>query len=163
MSYPPVPQQPAPQHPPQTGGPAYPPASQPGYPAAPTPPGYGATPAQPGYPAPSAPPARRGNPAGLVAAILVGASLALQLIQSVSMAAMFASPDFDPSFYGVVAAVFSVFQGLLAVAAVVLGAIGLAAGRRPKALSGIGLGGGAVVLFGILSGFLSTALIGAFA
>ena len=58
--------------------------------------------------------------------------------------------------------VFAVLQGLVAIAAIVLGAMGLAARDRPKALAGIGLGGGTVVLFGLLAGQLTTLLLFAF-
>jgi hypothetical protein len=138
-------------------------------------PGYGPGYGQPAFtpePAPgspwavaptAAPGARRRNPAGLIAAILVGVCIVLQIVQSVSGAAMFASRDFDNTFYAAVQGVFAVLQSIIALTAVILGGIGVAGRDKPKALAGVGLGGGAVVLFGVLTSYLMTALISAFA
>jgi hypothetical protein len=125
--------------------------------------------AVPGSPPPTGPhrpndprPVRRRNTPGLVAAILVGVTLAVQVISTIATAAIFASPGLDYAAYGVVAFAFAVVQGLIALGAVVFGGIGLSGGDRPKALAGIGLGGGAVVLVGILTAQLSTVLLSAF-
>jgi len=105
---------------------------------------------------------RPGNPAGLISVILVAAALALQLVSAVVSAAVLGSAAMRYDLYGLFTTVFAVLQGLVAIAAIVLGAMGLAARDRPKALAGIGLGGGTVVLFGLLAGQLTTLLLFAF-
>lgn len=124
---------------------------------------YPPQPPAPGSPfAPGPPAIRRRNTLGLVAAILVGACLVLEVIASISTTAIIASRDADYAAYGAVALLFSILEGLIATAAIVLGAIGLAGRDTPKALAGIGLGGGIAVLFGILVGQLTNALLIAF-
>jgi hypothetical protein len=95
----------------------------------------------------------------VVAVILVAAALAIQLGMTLVTASFIASTD-RSSFeaYGLVSTLLAVLQGLVSLAAVIVGAIGLAARDRPKGFAGIGLGGGAVLLFGVLLGQLSNVL-----
>jgi hypothetical protein len=127
----------------------------PGAPYAGTP--YAAAGFEPG-PAPARTP-RRGNPLGLVAALLVGLALVIQLTSSVVTAGLLSSYSGAYEAYGTTTLVFGVLQGLVGLAALVLGAIGLAARDRPKGLAGIGVGGGAVLLAGILLGQLTNLLL----
>ena len=102
---------------------------------------------------------RKKNPAGLVSVILVAAALGLQLVSSIGSAALISNAQAGYETYGLFIAVFAVLQGLVAIAAIVLGAIGLAARDRPRALAGIGLGGGSVILFGLVSSQLTSLLL----
>lgn len=103
-------------------------------------------------------PAKRGNPAGLVAVILVVANLLATIVsygvQAVIMRTSSSIPELELSNL-----TFSIIGGLLALGAVVLGAIGLAARGRPKALAGIGLGAGAFALVNMLTVILIVPLI----
>jgi hypothetical protein len=148
---PPVPSQPA--TPPPAGPAQY---VQPQYP-----PSYAQTP-HPAY-APAAAPAgpRTGNPLGVVSVILVGVLLVLDMIRAIASGALFAARAFEV--YSGVSLLFAVLQALVAAGALVLGAIALAAKGRPKALAGIGVGAGAVMLFGILMSWLGNNLVTAFA
>jgi hypothetical protein len=106
-----------------------------------------------------APDGRRRNRAGLSAAILVAIILVLQTISSFLSGAILRASSGSFELYATYTAATVIIQGLLAVAAIILGAIGLAARDRPKALAGMGLGGGIVVLWSILSGQLSNLLL----
>jgi hypothetical protein len=111
-------------------------------------PAYGSPAGAPtGVPGPAA---TRRNVPGLVSVILLGACLLLQLIQTVVQQSMIAAPDVSFEAVGLVSFVFTFVGGLLAIAAIVLGAIGLAGRDRPRALAGIGLGGGIVTVVSIL-------------
>lgn len=148
------PQQPAPSGQPQ-GGQSYGDHS-----GAPTPQQQWAA-AHPPQGSPADPGAKRGNPAGLFAAILVGVTMVIAILQTVVTATLITGTAPGYSLYGTVTMIIAVVQGLIALAAVVLGAIGLAQRGRPKALAGIGLGGGAVVLVQLLaSQLLNLMLIG---
>jgi hypothetical protein len=91
--------------------------------------------------------------------ILVGVILVLEAIGATAGGFFLSSADGSYELYGVFTSVLAVLNALLAIAAIVLGAIGLAARSRPKGLAGIGLGGGAVVLFGLLSSQLTNLVL----
>ncbi|MFG6444755.1 hypothetical protein ACFXQA_05730 [Microbacterium sp. P07] len=116
----------------------------------------------PPYPPSPAGPQRPGNTAGLISVVLVAASLAIQLVTSLVSAAIIGGADVRYDLFGAFTGFMAILQGLVGAAAVVVGGIGLAARERPKALAGIGLGGGAVVLFGLLASQLTTVLVFAF-
>jgi hypothetical protein len=97
----------------------------------------------------------RRNRAGLVAVILVAVIMVLQTISSFLGGTILRGSTGSIQAYAAFTGATVIIQGLLAVAAIILGAIGLAARDRPRALAGIGLGGGVVVLWSILSGQLS--------
>jgi hypothetical protein len=162
--YPAAPPQYAPQQQPQPAHPAapYPAGAQP----AGTPPQNPAATANYGgaYPphAPADPAKRRGNGVGVAAAILVALCLLMQLGATAITAGMIADQNVSYEAYGLITTAIAVVQGLVALAAVVLGAIGLARRDRPKGFAGIGFGGGAVVLVGILAGQLTNLLLLAF-
>lgn len=101
------------------------------------------------------------NPLGLVSTIIVGVILVVELISSFTIGSMFATGNYDA--YSAVAAIFAGVRALLAVGAIVVGGIALARRGRGKALAGIGLGGGVVVLFGILSQQITNAMLTMFA
>jgi hypothetical protein len=98
---------------------------------------------------PAAPVARRANPLGLTATILVAAAVVLQFIAAGVTGSLIANAAGDLSLYSVTSGVFVLVQGLIALAAVIVGIAGLVVKDRPHALAGIGLGGGAVIVLGI--------------
>lgn len=111
-------------------------------------------------PVPRPLPTARNTP-GLVATILVGVGLAFQLVQAVVAAAMIAASDFDAGAYSLAQGLFGILQGLIALAALTLGIVGLVARGKPRTLAGIGVGGGGVILFGIVITMLTAALTAA--
>ncbi|KAA9144434.1 hypothetical protein F6B41_30510 [Microbacterium lushaniae] len=102
--------------------------------------------------------AMRGNPLGL-ASTVIGAvlllSLFLQMIVQVG-----AIGRGDVGMLGIIGVATNVIQGLLALAAVVCGAIGLTRRGRPQALAGIGTGIGVAMLIStIVWGLLYPAVL----
>lgn len=105
---------------------------------------------------------KRADIAGISAVLLVAAALVIQVAQSIITAGMIGGTNTSFEIYGLLMGVIAVVQALLALAAVIIGAVGLAGRGRPKALAGIGVGGGAVLLFGLLSSQLTNVLVMAF-
>lgn len=147
----PVPEQPSGYSPPpaaetpQTASPAsYPIPSYASAPPAGAPESYGAPDSTAGRPRP--------NVLGIIA-LAIG--IVVMLSSTVSLfvqAAMFSSGDYTA--IGVVMGIISVVQGLLAAAAIVCGAIGLALKGRAKGAAGVGLGIGVAALWSVLGGVL---------
>ena len=137
----------------------------PGTPAAPArpTPGTPAAPAAPGSLAASAAPHPRNN-FGTVALIAGIAAIVLNFISVVNQAFQYANAVSDMSILSTIqltATVFMLVHGLLAVAAIVFGILGLSAKGRPKGMAGIGLGIGVTALCATLSTLLYSGLISA--
>jgi len=149
--------QPEPVAPGSAAAPGYEPA--PGHAAAP---GYpeGAYPAGAGYAvAPAAAPTAARNTLGLVALIIGVATLVLSTVTLVSQGAMLLQPDYDYQLINLVTTVFTSIGGLMAVAAVVLGAIGLAKKGAPKGAAGIGFGIGVATVWSILGNLIYSGIL----
>ncbi|MBD3942969.1 hypothetical protein IF188_14840 [Microbacterium sp. NEAU-LLC] len=153
------PAQPAPQSDP-TAFPVYPSTPDPNaaYPNA-------AYPNAQTYPAQSSPgaaataPARPKNTLGLVALIIAIATLVLSTVTLVTQAAMMLQPNYNYVLVNLVTTVFTSIGGLLALAAVVLGAIGLAKKGAPKGAAGIGLGIGVATIWAILGNLIYSGIL----
>lgn len=116
---------------------------------------YGPPPSYASAPAAPARPAR--NVMGIVA-LVIGAVLLLSSTTSL-VAQAFLIRAADYTLISTVLAGFSTLQGILAVAGVVCGSIGLALKGRPKGAAGVGLGIGVAVLWSVLGSFLFGALV----
>ena len=88
------------------------------------------------------------NRAGLISVILAGCILLSQLVSALVQAAVIGGNAYEA--LGVVNMVFAITDSLLAIGAIIAGAIGLAAKGRPKGLAGIGLGAGIATLFSVI-------------
>jgi hypothetical protein len=122
-------------------------------------------PAEPAAGAPAPAPARRANPLGVTALALAAAAVVIRFVAAVASAALIGSLSSmggGYELYGVVTFAFALVEGLLALAAVIVGIAGLVAKDRPRTLAGIGLGAGAAVLLGVVSGSLTSGLIALF-
>jgi hypothetical protein len=102
-------------------------------------------------------PARTGNLLGLVALIVGVVLLMFGFVMMLVQGGLIAAEVYDA--LGAVSLLNTVVSGLLAAAAIVLGAVGLAQRGRPKALAGIGLGIGAAVLVSVFSGVLYSVIV----
>jgi hypothetical protein len=176
---PPVPQQPAAPQQPQYaqqpphgqqqpyGQPQYPPTA-PQHPAAPQAP----TGAQPQHPAGAYPgqpyagasaavtaPKGKGNPFGLISLIAGGVLLLWQFVFLFLQAGAYAASSYET--LGAIGALNGIVQGILALAALVFGFIGLAQRGKPKVVAGIGTGIGISGLVGVLVGLLFPVIIAA--
>ncbi|GAA5195929.1 hypothetical protein [Microbacterium jejuense] len=119
-----------------------------------------AAPAQPGAPAaPSSAAPGAKNPLGLIALIIAVATLALSTVTLISQAAMMLQPDYDYMLVNLVTTVFTSIGGLMALAAVVLGAIGLAKKGAPKGAAGVGLGIGVATVWAILGNLIYSGIL----
>lgn len=135
-------------------------ASAPPHPQAPAPSAPYAGPGAP--PAPAAP--RPRNNFGAVALVAGIAAIVLNFISIVNQAFQYANAMHDMSTIGTIqltATIFMLVHGLLAVAAIVFGILGLAAKGRPKGAAGVGLGIGATALCATLGTVLYSSLISA--
>lgn len=88
------------------------------------------------------------NRAGLISVILAGCILLSQLVSALAQAAVIGGNTYEA--LGVVNIAFAIIDSLLAIGAIIVGAIGLAAKGRPKGLAGIGLGAGIATLFSVI-------------
>ena len=88
------------------------------------------------------------NRAGLISVILAGCVLLSQLVSALAQAAVIGGNTYEA--LGVVNIAFAIIDSLLAIGAIIAGAIGLAAKGRPKGLAGIGLGAGIATLFSVI-------------
>lgn len=107
----------------------------------------------------AATPVRRTNPLGLTAVILVAIAVALSFVASGTTGALIANASGNYQLIGLVSGVLSLIQALLALAAVGVGIAGLVAKDRPRALAGMGLGGGAVIVLGVAAGQLTNLIL----
>ena len=148
---PPTPETPLNQ-PVPTAAPEY--AAAPGYAAGTA---YAGTPGSPAAPAPTASGPK--NALGLVALIIGVATLVLSTVTLISQAVMLLQPDYDYQLVNLVTTVFTSIGGLMALAAVVLGAIGLAKKGAPKAAAGIGLGIGIATVWAILGNLIYSGIL----
>lgn len=150
MSTPPAPQDPPVSHHPQYAPP------QPPYPAA-----YPAGQPNAGQPQSGQPPHPAGsmgpvagrpagerNRAGLISVIFAGVLLLTQLVSALAQAAVIGGDAYEA--LGALNLVFGIIDTLLALGAIIFGAIGLAAKGKPKGLAGIGLGAGVTALFTVI-------------
>ncbi|MBW9094887.1 hypothetical protein JNB62_14435, partial [Microbacterium jejuense] len=115
------------------------------------------TPAYPGALLPA--PDRPKNTIGLVALIVAVATLVLSTVTLITQAVMMMQPDYDYALINLVTTVFTSLGGLLSLAAVVLGAIGLAKRGAPKGAAGVGLGIGIATVWAILGNLIFSALV----
>lgn len=138
-----VPQQPA-QNPPQL----------PPYASQPPQTGYPGQPPQMGYPGQQ--PATNVNAAGKAGLILGIAALGANIITSIVFQFMIRGDAYQ--LYGVVNGVGSLLAFAAALAALVLGLIGLRRHDAPKGIAGIATGIGLAVVVGIVFGFLVNAV-----
>ena len=142
---------PDPEPPAPTPAPVYAPA--PGHPEA-------ASPAAPAYAVPPGPPVGgTKNTLGLVALIIGVATLVLSSVTLVSQGVMLLQPDYDYRLINLVTTVFTSIGGLMALAAVVLGAIGLARKGAPKGAAGIGFGIGVATVWAILGNLIYSGIL----
>jgi hypothetical protein len=159
---PPVPPYPSAPQPPASGGhPPYGvPQQQPTQPYSAQPQGYAPTgyPAQPGYPAAGA--SGTGNPPGRIGFIVGLIGLALGLVFSIASQAMIRTGSYEA--IGLVGGLGNILSLLAAVAALILGIVGL---RRPGAphgqagiAVGLGIAGTVSGIFGVLIGALTSLL-----
>lgn len=111
-------------------------------------------------PGQAAPPARNGNPLGLIALIVGIVLLLFGFVMMLVQGGLIAAEVYDA--LQTASLLNAVVSGILAAAAVVLGAVGLAQRGRPKALAGIGIGIGVAVLVSVLSGMLYGLVISGF-
>lgn len=105
-------------------------------------------------------PMRTGNPLGRIALILGIVLLVFGFMMMLVQGGLIAAEVYEG--LQTASVLNAVVSGLLAAAAVVLGAIGLAQRGRPKALAGIGLGIGVAVLVSVLSGMVYSLVISGF-
>lgn len=127
--------------------PAVAPAAQPPYPAA----GY---PAHAGAAAP-----RPKNTIGLIALIVAIATLVLSTVTLIIQAAMMLQRDAGYQLINAMTTVFTSIGALLALAAVVLGAIGLTRKGLPKGAAGVGLGIGVATVWSILGSLIFNGIV----
>lgn len=107
-------------------------------------------PAQPPLPpAPPAQPAAVRNPLGIAALALGALILVLQLVRAIVQHALIGSGA-EPAAIGLSSTVLSLVGAAIAVAAIVVGLIGLLRPNAPRAAAGIGVGIGVGELFGTL-------------
>lgn len=99
-----------------------------------------------------------GNVAGLIAVIAAGAMAVVSVAALVAQA--FALVEGGGAAFRLVSIAGAVATAVVAIVAIVFGIVGLTRRGRPKALAGIGLGAGAMQLFGVATGsFLYPALV----
>ncbi|WP_185843176.1 hypothetical protein [Microbacterium kyungheense] len=126
-------------------------------------PAYAATPAYASAPAHAAAPAPGAvgpkNTIGLIALIVAVATLVLSTVTLVSQAVLMMQSDYDYVLINLVTTVLTSIGGLLSLAAVVLGAIGLAKKGAPKGAAGVGLGIGIATVWAILGNLIFSALV----
>ena len=118
---------------------------------------YGPPPSYVSAPDAAAPARPARNVMGIVALVIGAVLLLSSTISLVAQAFLIRAADYV--LISTVLAGFSTLQGILAVAGVVCGSIGLALKGRPKGAAGVGLGIGVAVLWSVLGSFLFGALV----
>jgi hypothetical protein len=97
------------------------------------------------------------NALGTIALVIGVVVLLSSTASLIAQAVVISSADYVA--IGIVANIFAVVQGLLALAAIVCGAIGLAQKGRAKGAAGIGLGIGVTALWAVLGSLVYGSLI----